>query len=506
MTGVFCFKSLSLNIFMNVLNEAVKGIQDLLKTHNIIHIGVMGMWDTYYASSPKPGEQPTGKVVQGKPNPLILQKLNSITTEAAQRLGSVGFRSQRAILCIVDQKEMRTNHITGSTGWGGYASRSNHFMVLDLQRIDTEGLVHEHAHMYWFMMSKPAKEIFENWYRKTVNANKEDFAKTQNKLTPEDQNKAKEDFMKRAGSFARSVIETLAMDTHNSSPDHYFNLAAAHESGDEQAMLRRALMTRHSANVYGTLLKPLAVGDTSYGYATQRLEPGEKVKIGYYGGKYIIMWYPPNDKYRSLEHPKSFTDDQMSELVKIDPKSLTPEQKEAYKKNVALAKKPPVSFFASPAMKKKVEEVFTKEFNNFLNNYGHNQMKYSARLSVSGIFSSFMSKLRMRKAKLKTLTDVEDVLIEVMKAKFYAGTIDFADETSKERYGQEKSKVAIQGVSKPEGAGFRDYMHRNSNLPSSYAAANVDELWAETVDFATRNIRGINPELRSMLMKVLSMR
>lgn len=61
------------------------------------------------------------------------------------------------------------------------------------------------------------------------------------------------------------------------------------------------------------------------------------------------------------------------------------------------------------------------------------------------------------------------------------------------------ANYAIQHISEPEGQLARDALYKKFNLPSSYSAANYDELWAETVEKASKKLRSVNPELLKLL-------
>jgi hypothetical protein len=67
------------------------------------------------------------------------------------------------------------------------------------------------------------------------------------------------------------------------------------------------------------------------------------------------------------------------------------------------------------------------------------------------------------------------------------------------KVGPEYVKYVIEKISYPDGKIARDALYKKFNLPSSYSAANYDELWAETVEQASKNLRSLNPELLKLL-------
>ena len=223
-----------------LLTEAVQMLQEYLRTHQIVHLGKIGWWQTYSAVKvdmgmvPDWAEKPAGGLLltlkeykssfsptyQGDDwaianpdkeawitkhwstpdeiadsmtdfankasssgrlpgNPpiqrgsrtaarsggsLFLHNIN----EAASRLGNIGFPSEGGVLLLVDLKG-RDNHITGG-GVGGYSTSRGHGITVDRNtpQGSTNTVVHEHAHQYWYRLSKGSKKHFDNWWRENV--------------------------------------------------------------------------------------------------------------------------------------------------------------------------------------------------------------------------------------------------------------------------------------------------------------------------------------------------
>lgn len=540
--------------------EDVQFIREMLQWYQVIYLGKIGMWDTFSAieygqryAYEKPGspwwplriltldeyrkwhdEAPNDyKSLRKDPVADNIGALQKGLNEAAYRLSALGFKKYRSSLVLMDLSGEK-NQITGG-GVGGQAWYMKHAFTVDRRYALGTGAIsttiHEHAHMYWHgFMPIHAKMAFRNWYHKNVlgwiEGEEGKGELTKNLMVPREQmQKAIMDRLPKAAKwFSYEVGDKL-----RKSPHAYFELRKAVESGDEQKMLLYGTITRFGERAPARLKKPVKV--STYDHWKHEAQPGEMVDVEAGNGGYILNYYKPEDTEhrRRYEYetviPYDFLsdeefygeepDDEFREprpdgilnYVEFDYDILWDNLKERYKESVKLAKKTPYSFFATNQ-----QEAIEKAFNSALTSLyrsipssemGGMSFEYDPT-KFGGFYTTFaaMVRLRFKKGKIHSVKDLEQIFIDAVKKHIHLAGRETPSNLSSILH--RKIDQAKRDIGKPAGEELRRAIHSQGITPSSYAAANFSELWAETVEYAAQNLNSIHPELKKLLVDILS--
>lgn len=315
-----------------------------------------------------------------------LQILQQSAPEANYRLSYLGFPSHKSKLIINDGYSHEHPIQGGSSASFGYASRTQHGMTISLEAMKinaVDTLVHEYAHMYWFMMSPKAKNLFINQYQQFYD-----------QLTDEDiQQNVKPEILHK-------FVQKLQ--AYNL-PNKIINIVQNeyHKSGQNIPIMKFLTNPKNKE----LLINQISSAIHSF---------------------FIHHDFPVQDG-------KTYLGDD-SEFSTSSTQSITAE--------------------------KLLDKIITSY--NFFHtiNQGTEDINYFFK---SHILHDYIDK-------------------ELVQA---------------------GEKYLKKYISKPSGELARYSMAQKFKLPSSYSAANYDELWAETVEEASRNIKNLNPLLKKLLMNAI---
>ncbi len=143
-------------------SKLVKNFQK--QNFQVKDLGVVGWWNLSLASK--------NNVFSLEKQ--VVSKFPSIAKESIQKMSYLGFKSQRSNLLITDDNEQKNHPIQGTLYHPTYADYKNHSININLNYLNTDTLIHEHAHMVWNNLPKYKKQIFINWF----NSKKQEFKKS----------------------------------------------------------------------------------------------------------------------------------------------------------------------------------------------------------------------------------------------------------------------------------------------------------------------------------------
>lgn len=478
--------------------ESVKGVKSHLATHQIVDFGKMGIWTVYSAiKSP----QPPGKILSYKEYQNLFYSRKVLTDDAiysklkfesaAYKLMSLGFKKMHASVMLIDLSDV-VNPITGG-GIGGQASRSGHVIEIDRNSVAESAIIHEHAHMLWFQLPKTKKDVFANYYRNFIIGAGKDKAglwgMSNNKFDT-----------KGLLSAINSSWDYFERDFNF---DRYFKLNDAINNKQTGRIIASTILSKYGDSVKARLKVPVSMENIS-GSRREYKNPGDVIKVLKFTD-YILNAGDPNF---AIEHQKVFSYDKLFDCVEFDVDLLTPEQLESYTKQVENIKKNPYKFFAAKENEQKINDAFKEAANNISRWFTFKAGDpYSSRFSAKQIFykhdlfSSWYSVMirRLKAGKIKTLDDVKKAYIDVIKKGIRNG---FHNDTPEE-ISPSISNVLGGRLDSPDKSGLRDFLHKKGLSVSSYGAANVDEFWATTVEFAAMN-QGVSKQLKDLIYQTIS--
>lgn len=316
-----------------------------------------------------------------------LQILQKDAPEANYRLSYLGFPSHTAKTIINDGYTFQHHIMGGESSAFGYAIRNQHGMTISFDFIKQNGaidvLVHEYAHMYWFMMSPKAKNLFIKQYQEFYD-----------NLTDKDiQQNINPDIL------LQKLLDKLqSMNLMNKIANI---IQKEYQINGQNIPVMKFLMTNKESLI-------------------KKIEP----EIHSF---FMYADFPVHDD------GKTYLGDE-SEFTHGSTQALTAE----------------------------------KLLNQIINSYNH---YYKLNQGTEDLNYFFNNRL------LKNYID---------KTVLQAG-----------------ESYLKQNISKPSGQYARYSMAKKFKLPSDYSASNYDELWAVTVEEASKNLKNINPQLKKLLMNAI---
>jgi hypothetical protein len=492
------------------VNEAVAYVRNLNKQDmDLYGPQKFGWWDVYVAypraggdferrwANDKPGIFPFNDVRWHLTQTGILQKMTQAFNEAAQKLSGLGFPKSGGI-CVVRDFSKEVNQITGG-GVGGHADHSNHAFAIDWS-INPRYIVHEHAHMIWWHLPKPNRKLFQNWYYTNVDQAKLSPEVSYQHLTGnmeswEVEEKLENLIDQRAPWIVNDIIENTGI-----SPDAINRVKSA--SPEDVAIHRLAFRPLHFI--------PARLKNNEYmsriSGPRMNVPANTKVKIAIVADqKRFLVDYMEGYGTYSIEPPVPASE--ISKHVYIDPELLTDEQRQQLD-----AKFPDDGYEYELYLDKKLEPTITKALQqgmdriaNELNLFGKSSSHYDKFFKAEQVF-------KMPQAAYKIFYNN----MMVYDAGHMDGLTTAVKETllALERSGKEimgempqtvpQPRSMYSSIQGPEADPYRNLMAKRGIVPTPYSAANVDELWAETVENAAYGGTNVSPELKKLLVTVLS--
>jgi hypothetical protein len=484
-----------------LFSEQSQILRDFLPTHQVIHLGKIGLWQVYSAlegsTSPRVLTIDEYKAGPKYKTDYFVERLGDVKMHcenAAHALQKIGFPKYSTNMIFADLRNRR-NYITGG-GVGGYASVGNwtagskHGFVVDRNDINERTIVHEHAHMWWDnILSKEAKEKFKRWYEKNVGnwiKKPENYASyaQENKL-----DELKQKMLSAAKDHSRIFIEELetALDRKL---ENYFKM----QNAENESEFIEASLWLPGRWLPGRLKKEITLS-SSISYRDINLKAGEIIGVECVWGGYILN-HRDGDRYES----KVIKRDKIFEFVEFDEELLETELKfnsksELLKKFKKIKK--PSQYFAPKSDEDKINKAFEEAMQSIFDNYlGSTQFEYSNRMFMGNPYNTFVSMLskRFKAGKIKSTEDIGSIFEDMVK-KVYLKDLN-VKELGYDVYDMQ--------IDKPEGNALRDLIQRKGVVPTSYAAANYDELWAELVTLSIFQPHTVSKELKTILYQILT--
>lgn len=473
----------------NNLNEMVNILRSELQNKQIINLGKLGWWNVY---SEKETDNPINRILtipeyerllasrQVVPDGLVSQinQLREMFNDAAYKLAYLGFPAMRQIVKFADIKSK--NQITGG-GVGGHADFSNHGIVISRDSIYLSVLIHEHAHMYWKNIPKANKEYFIKYYKENVSNPKKYDLKQLWKLkhgkfnVDLDENIIKYGWHEFKGIFEKYNETYIDIKT-------FFNLKNSIKNNDEQRIVRDCVLPYKGAHCIVKLKKTL----------NNEFKAGDLVDLERHE-LYIIQ--KVNRKSFNDEYPHPIQEEKIFETVEFKLEYLNNQQRERYENIIKLGEVKGFDFFAGKDKKELIESKFKESINSFVHHIKLNDAKLiKDGFSIRGIYNTWSSLISKRFSKnaINSEQDLIKAYVDAIKIKLRI--TDFEPDFSKERDKKWDS---------PDMAHWRSIAFNAGNVFTSYGAANVDELWATTVEHVALGIKD-NKELVKLIYKTIN--
>lgn len=509
--------------------EAVQLLRSFWPEHDITNLGVYGWWDVYYVNKvPRVSDAPAFNNNRIKtPNDLRFfrqspmyqghreaqEKASLICPEAAQALASLGFPRQRSVLVLMEGSIAGKNPITGGEGdIGGEAYKAKHGIRIPLQHFGMYILLHEHAHMQWFNMSKGGKKIFIDWYEQQAKAGAAHPA-YYSKFTPQ----LKNWYSYHINANFRNYVRYIAADTldrlserRGSTPKLYFDAHSALKEGHTEYALKEVLFQRAEEQQPARLKQSYTFEDI--GGRKHLVRRGEVVHVWKLKDSYLFMMSWANEEGTMHSLPMESWD--MWQAVEFDIELLEPEEQKKVRSQLEWCKKTLQGYFAPKgdmaAFGKDLHAAVMKLWPKMEPPEDEHDDKIDLNplpaFPVEDIHGAFAAALKRKKFADFTgydgWSDLIELLQGVLQEKFHLNNIGFKDENQSRKF---QASSTVKSLGTPEGSGLRNFL-ATKGFPSSYGAANVDELWAETVAKAASNLRSIDPGLRKLLIQAITLR
>lgn len=490
--------------------QLVRGYQD---SHNVSPLGKLGWWTVYSAKEP----EKTGQIGGGsmgynfsqQPDHVVDMRdthVKPVFEEAAQRLARLGFPRMHANVVIVNLGDME-NQITGG-GVGGYASNKKHGFTVDRSNIDVSTIIHEHAHMYWFNLPKDNQEFFKKYYKEAI---------TDKSISPQDMwQHAKPEFdSSKLDKILENSWWTFSGKMNRLLGKHmdvYFNLQEAMQSNDQSRMIESALLNRFGTFLDAVAKRPIDMERLS-GYGSKTVDVGDKVTVEKVRS-YIINQFVSDGKdsfgnERSIrwEHKKPMEREDIHKFVEFKEELLRDDQKEQLKEMQKVMKGKPSQFFAPHKQKEEIEALFQDVAEEIAQQFAYkgtyNPTTFDAKqlFPFARFYQTWMSRIG-RRFKAGKITDMEGIKQTYM------------DSIKSQLKGDLKATPAninpgdlegydFRNIGDKRGANLRNLIHQQGTTPSAYAAANIDELFAVSVEHAAMGW-DVSRQLKKLIYSTVS--
>lgn len=490
--------------------QLVRGFQD---SHNVSPLGKLGWWSVFSAKDPNdrgqndahPAAAAISKYIPADFDHIVSMKdshVRPVFEEAAQRLASLGFPRMHANVVIVDLKD-EVNDITGG-GVGGYANSSKHGFTVSRNHINANIIIHEHAHMYWFNLPKSSQQYFKTYYQDAVQSDKaaspqDMWAHSGESFDPKGLGKAIEESW---GGFKEDLERLIG---HSLESFFHIQLAAANE--DESRLIESTVLTRFGESCMAEAKEEIHMESSLRGNS-KVIKPGMHVLVEKFE-KYIIGWRPDGDRAGRYEYPKPLTYDRMHNLVTFKKELLYEKQLEKMKKMTKMGSDKPSRFFAPNKQKEEIEDLFQDAAKNAARNFTFSGGRHGTTFSGDQLFprgrfyQTWMSRIgrRFKAGKIHNIDGIKQTYIDSMMSQAKG---DMSASPANISAGDLRNKgYDKMNIGNKEGSNLRNLFHQKGAVPSPYAAANVDELWAVAVEHAAMN-QNVSRELKKLIYSTIS--
>ena len=515
-----------------LLTEDVAFIRELLNTHQVIFLGKYGLWNAYSAiKSPPEVVSPTfggnlGWVPQNrsviplsrapKVGPTVdyfTEMIDSVKYElegAAHKLVQLGFPKYTTNLVFSDESD-KVNSITGG-GVGGQAFGKQHAFTVDRRHVEQNIIIHEHAHMWWDnVLDYAAKMYFIQWYEVNVKSWGRHADNVRDMIDTPDVAPIKEKMLAVVASEGgRRFVQDLEM-LLGRSVSSYFDMV---NSTNNQEFMLGALFTHFRTYIHATTKKDieLSPGPNNVGRAREMkfLKAGGVVSVENVNDGYFLNWYPEKSHDR---FEFKVADGELLSYVKFTKGLLSDKEKDLLKDAKKLNDDKMSRFLAPNSKKSEIKDIFDETLKNLFDNYAKAdgwEYDFDPRKNATGDWYNTWVSMIGRRSKKGSINSVDDVIktaADAMKAKLYF------DKDMKARNYESKSQRSandlINKIGTPSGEKLRSKLFQSKVVPSSYAASNYAELWAETIEkmamtprFSERPV--VSEKLRKVIFDVLS--
>ena len=456
---------------VGLLLEDVKFIKNLKKTHTVTYIGKLPtanpIWHTYVAIENKGSKNSEPEAYTATNNTDLMSKLQGFTSQAEQRLARLGFPHTQAVLVFTDSLMPASGDYKVGEAAAQYHVKDHGILMAlkDLQPREpvyystatyfvqaadnVSNLVHEHAHHFWFNgMSKESKDLFVAWY-----------------------------------------------DSKIASVDQEFS---AEEKQDINWMINAGI----EAVFFDQLL------------SIERLKLDKKLKIDKRGNPIESSETGANPEGQEDEEEFEFADaeDILKDLDPDDPENLLPVILKRYMKDprFMLRKNPPGPLVHKPYQSSGKMALF--EPNQKVEQIPQENKLLSLSKRIALAISKFLAPLDFTRAVWG-----EDGEFIRMQTSYY-GKDTLRDKAiaytklALDKYGDKiRNMVVRKDLYGPTAKikNMRDKLVDALGAPSGYSLSNPQELWAEIVEYCSKNqsrdpADGVARELKTMLYRVLS--
>jgi hypothetical protein len=433
--------------------------------------------------------------------------------EAAYLLAKLGFPRMHANVVIVDLKDW-PNPITGG-GVGGYAADKKHGFTIDRSHINVNTIVHEHAHMYWFNLPKESQQYFKAYYKEAIQPdvdyygvsggiNKRPLASPQDMWAHSGESFDRKGLGKAIeeswGGFKEDLERLIG---HSLESFFKIQLAAANE--DESRLIESTVLTRFGESCMAEAKEEIMMESSLRG-GSKIVRPGMHVLVEKFE-KYIIGIREDVGRY---EHPKALTYDRMHNLVTFKKELLHEKQLEKMKKMIKVGNDKPSRFFAPDKKKEEIEELFqpaAKYVARIFTFSGRTQYNSNTTFNVDQLFpyprfySTWVSRIgrRFKAGKINNIDGIKQTYIDSMMSQAKGDM----SATPANIYPGDLRKKGYGNLDTPEGSKLRDLIHQQGITPSAYGAANIDELWAVSVEHAAMG-QSVSKELKKLIYSTIA--
>lgn len=484
-------------------NETVAYVHSLGKNTDLYGPQKFAWWDVYVARpprSPTPSVFPFREIQPYLQENGLLAKMTKSFNDASYGLAGLGFQRSGGV-CVIRDFSTEVNQITGG-GVGGHADSPHHAFAIDWS-ISPQTIVHEHAHMVWKYLPKPNRQFFENWFRTNVDNKRFAPNDAYQQLRPniesyEVEDKLDELIAKRSAWVASDIVERIGISPAS------VNRVRSSPPGVE--------------NIHRLTLRPLyfapmrlknaeTMERISGGYVKVPANSEVKVAIVADHARFLVDYNEKSAKY-SIMVPA----DQIANKVYIDPTLLTKEQQDQIAEpfiepqyEYDLYINPKFKDVVSKALVNGMEKiasslnVFGKVSDNPYEKYYQAAQVFDQVDNPNAIYREYENAVISR-APFPSIDNFQKAILDVLHRLRKSG--EEILENQPETVPQPRSKYGP--LDKPDADPYRQMMAKQGIVPSPYAAANVGELWAELVEEAAFGGKSVSPELKKMLVRVLS--
>ena len=297
-----------------------------------------------------------------------------------------------------------------------------------------------------------------------------------------------------------------------SSIESYFRLRSAIEESDEGKIIETALMSQHGRYVSAYAIKDLPMSSYTHGFKT--VESGGVVKVEKGSSGYIINIFeeyktPWGDKsHKHFEYDGVIPYDKINKYVRFDKDLLTDEEKQEVDDRIKLAKKKASTFLAPKNKADDIRKAFDAALESTFHYYAkHNgwEFEYDPRMNhFNDWYNTWVSMIGRRgnKGRLKSVQDVLNTFLDATKTK-----LRFSDDmvpANAEARTKSQIRDIQHSIGSPAGTSLRQAIQQSGMVPTSYAASNYGELWAEVVERAASSPESVSKELKKLLYSILS--